>query len=74
MSDHIFESQAALQSWSVTLSTGARVTLVRDEPGERNMLVFTRDGNETTLVLSDAALAAVVSLAVSRCGVPVMAG
>lgn len=60
-----------MPAWAVTLRNGAKVSLIRDEANERNMLVFRRDGHETTIVLSDAALAAVVALAVTRAGVPV---
>jgi len=60
-----------LPAWSVTLPSGAKVTLIREAAEERNMLVFSRDGHDTTVVLSDAALAAVVALAVTRAGVPV---
>ena len=62
-----------LPAWSVTLQDGRKVTLVRDEEAARNMFVFLRDGHETTIVLSDPALAAVVSLAITRAGVPVLA-
>lgn len=61
-----------LPAWSVTLRDGRKVTLVRDEETERNMFHFMRDGHETTIVLSDAALAAVVALATTRAGVPVL--
>lgn len=68
------ESAKTLPAWSVTLRNGAKVTLVRDEAEERNALHFTRGGNETTIVLSDQALAAVVALAVTKAGVPILAG
>jgi hypothetical protein len=61
-----------LPAWSVTLRNGNKVTLIRDEQAERSMFAFTRDGHETKIVLSDAALAAVVALAVTRAGVPVL--
>lgn len=61
-----------LPAWSVSLRDGRKVTLVRDEEAERNMFHFLRDGHETTIVLSDAALAAVVALATTRAGVPVL--
>jgi len=62
-----------LPAWSVKLKNGAKVTLIRDEEHERNLFVFTRDGHDTQIVLSDAALAAVVALGVTRAGVPVLA-
>ena len=65
---------AKLPAWAVTLRSGAKVTLVRDEAEERNILHFVLDGSTTTIVLSDAALAAVVALAVTKAGVPVHAG
>jgi hypothetical protein len=61
-----------LPAWSVTLKSGAKVTLISDEEAERNMFFFERDGHETKIVLSDGALAAVVSLAITRGGVPVL--
>lgn len=62
-----------LPAWTVKLKNGATVTLVRDEAAERNVLFFNRDGHDTHIVLSDAALAAVVALGVTRAGVPVLA-
>jgi len=61
-----------LPAWSVTLKSGAKVTLVRDEDSGRNMFFFARDGHETKIVLTDGALAAVVALAVTKAGVPVL--
>ena len=65
-----------LPAWSVTLRSGAKVRLIRDQDAERNVLEFESgsDGSTTTIVLSDAALAAVVALAVTKAGVPVHAG
>jgi len=51
---------------------GDKVTLVRDKERQQNILEFQRDGNATTILLSDAALSAVVILAVNRAGVPVI--
>lgn len=67
------EDNPKLPAWSVTLKNGAKVTLIRDKDAERNVFVFTRDGHDTHIVLSDAALAAVVALGVTRAGVPVLA-
>lgn len=62
-------------AWSVKLDTGAKVTMVCDNANARSVLVFTNPvGDETTVVLSDAALAAVVALAVTKAGVPVNVG
>lgn len=66
------EEKKSLPAWSVTLRDGRKVTLVCDEASERNIFYFLRDGHETTIVLSDAALAAVVALATTRAGVPVL--
>lgn len=66
------DDEKRLPAWSVTLRNGNKVTLVRDAAAERAMLVFHREGHDTTIVLSDAALAAVVALAVTRAGVPVL--
>lgn len=56
------------------LEDGRKVQLVRDAGLKRNLLVFTKAGHETTIVLSDAALAAVVVLATQRVGIPVEVG
>jgi hypothetical protein len=64
-----------LPARSVKLRSGAKVTLVREVANERSMLVFTSvAGDETTVMLSDAALAAVVALAVTKAGVPINVG
>ena len=65
------DDNGTMPAWAVTLRNGSKVSLIRDEANERNMLVFRRDEHDTTIVLSDAALAAVVALAVTRAGVPV---
>lgn len=63
---------ANLPAYSVTLRNGSKVTLIRDEEAKLSVFAFMRDGHETKIVLSDAALAAVVALAVTRAGVPVL--
>ncbi len=63
-----------LPAWSVTLQSGAKVTLVRDEANARNILCFASENGETNVVLTDPALAAVVALAVTKAGIPVLAG
>ena len=61
-----------LPAWSVTLKSGAKVILVRDAEQERNLLVFQNVGQETSVMISDAALAAVVGLAITKAGIPVV--
>ena len=46
--------------------------LVRDAEQERNLLVFQNVGQETSVMISDAALAAVVGLAITKAGIPVV--
>ncbi len=66
-------NKRALPAWSLQIrENGDKVTLVRDKERQHNVLEFQRDGNATTIVISDAALSAVVILAVNRAGVPVI--
>jgi hypothetical protein len=66
-------NKRALSAWSLQIrENGDKVTLIRDKERQRNVLEFQRNGNATTIVLSDAALSAVVILAVNRAGVPVI--
>jgi hypothetical protein len=66
-------NKRALPAWSLQIrENGDKVTLVRDKERQHNVLEFQRNGNATTIVLSDAALSAVVILAVNRAGVPVI--
>jgi hypothetical protein len=66
-------NKRALPAWSLQIrENGDKVTLIRDEERQQNILEFQRDGNATTILLSDAALSAVVILAVNRAGVPVI--
>ncbi len=66
-------NRRALPAWSLQIrENGDKVTLVRDKENKQNVLEFQRDGNATTILLSDAALSAVVILAVNRAGVPVI--
>jgi hypothetical protein len=66
-------NKRALPAWSLQIrENGDKVTLVRDKERQQNILEFQRDGNATTIVLSDAALSAVVILAVNRAGVHVI--
>ena len=66
-------NKRALPAWSLQIrENGDKVILVRDKERQQNILEFQRDGNATTIVLSDAALSAVVILAVNRAGVPVI--
>jgi hypothetical protein len=66
-------NKRALPAWSLQIrENGDKVTLIRDKERQHNVLEFQRDGNATTIVLSDAALSAVVILAVNRAGVPVI--
>jgi hypothetical protein len=66
-------NKRALPAWSLQIrENGDKVTLVRDKERKQNILEFQRDGNATTILLSDAALSAVVILAVNRAGVPVI--
>ncbi|MCA3371640.1 MAG: hypothetical protein INF89_19315 [Roseomonas sp.] len=66
-------NKRALPAWSIQIrENGDKVTLVRDKERQQNVLEFQRNGNATTIVLSDAALSAVVILAVNRAGVPVI--
>jgi hypothetical protein len=67
-------NKRALPAWSLQIrENGDKVTLVRDKERQQNILEFQRNGNATTILLSDAALSAVVILAVNRAGVPVIA-
>ena len=67
-------TERTFPAWCVQVKeTGGKVTLVRDKERQQNILEFERDGNTTTILLSDAALSAVVMLAVNRAGVPVIA-
>jgi hypothetical protein len=66
-------NKRALPAWSLQIrENGDKVTLVRDKERQQNILEFQCDGNATTILLSDAALSAVVILAVNRAGVPVI--
>jgi hypothetical protein len=66
-------TKRTLPAWSLQIrENGDKVTLVRDKERQQNILEFQRDGNATTILLSDAALSAVVILAVNRAGVPVI--
>ena len=66
-------NKRALPAWSLQIrENGDKVTLVRDKERQQNVLEFQRNGNATTILLSDAALSAVVILAVNRAGVPVI--
>ncbi len=66
-------NKRALPAWSLQIrENGDKVTLIRDKERQHNVLEFQRNGNATTIVLSDAALSAVVILAVNRAGVPVI--
>jgi len=66
-------TKRTLPAWSLQIrENGDKVTLVRDKERQHNVLEFQRNGNATTIVLSDAALSAVVILAVNRAGVPVI--
>jgi hypothetical protein len=66
-------NKRALPAWSLQIrENGDKVTLIRDKEKQHNVLEFQRNGNATTIVLSDAALSAVVILAVNRAGVPVI--
>jgi hypothetical protein len=66
-------NKRALPAWSLQIrENGDKVTLVRDKERKQNILEFQRNGNATTILLSDAALSAVVILAVNRAGVPVI--
>jgi hypothetical protein len=66
-------NKRALPAWSLQIrENGDKVTLIRDKERQQNILEFQRHGNATTIVLSDAALSAVVILAVNRAGVPVI--
>ncbi len=59
-------------AWSVPLANGGKVTLVHHKERRMAILEFQRDGKTTTSGLSEMALGAVVQLAVSRVGVPVL--
>ena len=66
-------TKRTLPAWSLQIrENGDKVTLVRDKERQHNVLEFQRNGNATTIVLSDAALSAVVILVVNRAGVPVI--
>jgi hypothetical protein len=66
-------TKRTLPAWSLQIrENGDKVTLVRDKERQHNVLEFQRNGNATTIMLSDAALSAVVILAVNRAGVPVI--
>jgi hypothetical protein len=66
-------TKRTLPAWSLQIrENGDKVTLVRDKERQQNVLEFQRNGNATTILLSDAALSAVVILAVNRAGVPVI--
>jgi hypothetical protein len=66
-------NKRALPAWSLQIrENGDKVTLVRDKERQQNVLELQRNGNATTILLSDAALSAVVILAVNRAGVPVI--
>ncbi len=66
-------TKRTLPAWSLQIrENGDKVTLVRDKERQQNILEFQRDGNATTIMLSDAALSAVVILAVNRAGMPVI--
>jgi hypothetical protein len=66
-------NKRALPAWSLQIrENGDKVTLIRDKERQRNVLEFQRNGNATTIVISDAALSAVVILAVNRAGMPVI--
>jgi hypothetical protein len=66
-------NKRALPAWSLQIrENGDKVTLVRDKDRQQNVLEFQRNGNTTTILLSDAALSAIVILAVNRAGVPVI--
>ncbi|MFN7611679.1 MAG: hypothetical protein ACK5QX_12225 [bacterium] len=66
-------NKRALPAWSLQIrENGDKVTLVRDKEKQHNVLEFQRNGNATTILLSDAALSAVVILAVNRAGMPVI--
>ncbi len=66
-------NKRTLPAWSIQIrENGDKVTLVRDKERQQNILEFQRNGNATTILLSDAALSAVVILAVNRAGVPVI--
>lgn len=52
-------NKRALPAWSLQIrENGDKVTLVRDKERQQNILEFQRDGNATTILLSDAALRA----------------
>lgn len=62
-----------LTGWKMQIRpNGDSVTLVRNKAKRRNILEFEADGNTSTIILSDEALQAVVTLAVNRAGVPVL--
>lgn len=66
------EPDATVPAWSVPLANGGKVTLVHHAERKMAILEFQRDGKTTTIGLSEQALGAVVQLAVSRAGVPVL--
>ncbi len=66
------DATETVPAWRIDLPNGGRVTLTPYPAKEASMIEFQRDGMVTTVVLSDQALRALVQLAVSRAGVPVV--
>lgn len=66
-------AKRTLTGWKMQIRpNGDSVKLVCDKAKRRNILEFEADGNTSTIILSDEALQAVVTLAVNRAGVPVL--
>jgi hypothetical protein len=65
-------SEATVPAWSVMCLNGSKVTLAHSAAQGMVMLEFQRDGAKTTIALTEQALSAVVQIAVSRVGVPVL--
>jgi hypothetical protein len=65
-------SEATVPAWSVMCPNGSKVTLAHSAAQGMVMLEFQRDGAKTTIALTEHALSAVVQIAVSRVGVPVL--
>lgn len=66
-------AKETLTGWSMQIRpNGDKVSLLRDKKNRLSRLHFEKDGNSTTIMLSDEALMAVVSLAIHRAGIPVV--
>lgn len=68
------EDDSAYPAWSVGLASGGKVTAVHAADRKRVLLEFQRgeDEHKTTIVLSEAALSALVHLAVNKLGVALL--